>query len=80
MKKALGLRSDTVEIVPSEGYPWNAWEESDCGLRSFRTGLWWDVFEHLKKCRKCREELGISEKEIEEELKRIDEKWRDING
>jgi len=69
------------EIEKSSGYPWNGWvRKLDDNLWSFRTGSWADAFEHLKKCEKCREANNLTIEEIEDELRKSDEEWREVMG
>jgi hypothetical protein len=68
-----------TEIVPSEGFGWNAWIEVWDNNRlvycTFQTGLMWDYLTHLAKNPECRKEVGISNRALKRKLKEIEEEW-----
>jgi hypothetical protein len=73
-----------TELIPSNGYGWNAWEmvyeNNKLVQSSFVTGLFWSFLEHLASSKVCRKEVGVSEKEVKIWLKKINEEWESLKG
>jgi hypothetical protein len=73
-----------TEIVPSDGFGWNAWigvwDNNRLVYCTFQTGLRWDYLSHLSQSEKCREEVGVSSEEVSCLLKEIEEEWRRVNS
>jgi hypothetical protein len=69
-----------TEIVPSDGFIWNAWVEVWQADRlvwsAFQTGLMWDYLQHLATSEACRKEVGLSHEEVERRLKEIENEWQ----
>jgi len=70
-----------VEIAQSDGYPWNGWCIAENGFASFRTGVFWD---YLEKMKRELERAGLQDTEeyrrVVEELREIEEEWREVTG
>jgi hypothetical protein len=75
-------RFGSTEIVPSNGYPWNAWVTVYQGEKivfsSFQTGLRWEYLTHLAKNPECRREILISSEEVNRLLREIEEEWQRV--
>lgn len=71
MRVSLGLDSDDVAIIRSEGNPENAWLVRRSGFQWLEEGLWLRVIAHLSCCERCRNDIGITIDDIRRELKAI---------
>jgi hypothetical protein len=73
-----------TEIIPSNGYGWNAWlmvyENNKLVQSSFVAGLFWEYLQHLNAISRCRKEVNISKKEVEKRLKQIKDEWESLEG
>jgi len=86
--KIVGYRpeeSEEVIVTASDGYRWNGWVQVYINDRlvysSFKTGIRWEVFEHIITCPTCsslynKEEIA----EIRAELTRMNIEWAEVTG
>ena len=77
---------ERIDVQKSNGHPWNGWvaylDEKGEPIEpySFRAGAWWELMEHLAKCKRCREANGVSLDWVKTELRAIEEEWKSVTG
>jgi len=78
-------RGGETYITSSDGHPWNAWvtvydANGYVVYESFQTGLRAEYLEHLLESEPCRRMVRVTRRQIQEELKEIEEEWQAVTN
>jgi len=69
-------------ISSSGGYPWNAWvtvySNGIVQKSTFQTGLIYSYLNHLKENRQCRRLVSITKRQVERQLKELEQVWQSV--
>jgi len=75
---------EEVSIIASDGYSWNGWinvyQYGRLIYSSFRTGIRWEVFEHIFTCPVCMEEYKDEIEDIKQALHEMNKEWAEVTG
>ena len=77
MNKRMIVKCWGVNLVQSDGLPWNAWEAKIGEDRTwyFSASGWWRALKHLAECEDCRRENNLSLQDVTEQLDMIEGEW-----
>jgi hypothetical protein len=79
------LETERVEITESNGHSWNGWVQVYSNNRlvysSFKTGIHWEICEHILACPECRKSYSYDELlQIRKSLGKIVKEWNELMG